>query len=421
MNETSVSLRSSIVQGLRQGLDHKCLDVRALIPLPAQGSPGGVRAGLEEVLEEFFRDAVMPPVRSFYYLLEVSPTVSETGVKVLPPSDETELTAEPTGDSSPPPPPEIYLPDGSLNITYLFRNAEVLIEAKEFSLARNIYRTILQAPSGEARGKSLYWMARSFELEGRIEDAQAHYEQALLFAPRVEAYQRLALILLLKKQYKTAAETLDRALHLKDLAPSLRLELLRAAATAWSEAQQPERAQSRLESAVELEPTAVDLHLRLGQMCFAQKLWPKAQQHYLRVLAQDHAHLEATYQAGRCAQELNQTQKAHDLFLRCLEEQPKHSEALYALVRCAYGLKTYAPAAQRVEAYLVHAPDDPSFLFCLAGLNYHLGRLNEAHRLALRIQEINPEHPGAQELLNRTRRYLGPADPGGSHPTRGNA
>jgi hypothetical protein len=70
-------------------------------------------------------------------------------------------------------------------------------------------------------------------------------------------------------------------------------------------------------------------------------------------------------------------------------------------VKCAYEIKNYGVAAKILEEYIQVAPINIHLLYSLAGLQFHLGRASDARQTCIRIQQLNPEHNGARELLRR--------------------
>jgi hypothetical protein len=53
-----------------------------------------------------------------------------------------------------------------------------------------------------------------------------------------------------------------------------------------------------------------------------------------------------------------------------------------------------------------------NLLYSLAGLQYHLGRIADARATTSRILELQPQHAGAQELMNMIQKASGGISPG---------
>jgi hypothetical protein len=55
------------------------------------------------------------------------------------------------------------------------------------------------------------------------------------------------------------------------------------------------------------------------------------------------------------------------------------------------------------------APVNANLLYSLSGLQFHLGRIDEAHSTVSRILKLQPNHSGAGELFKLIQRYQNPA------------
>jgi tetratricopeptide (TPR) repeat protein len=110
---------------------------------------------------------------------------------------------------------KIYLPNGKLNVPYLIKNADILFEAKDYLLARKIYRTILQ--SGEYTATVLHRIGKCYEAEGKYDEAYSKYEESISYHPSPESYERLAAILMRRNRRNQSEECLERARNLRDM------------------------------------------------------------------------------------------------------------------------------------------------------------------------------------------------------------
>lgn len=138
------------------------------------------------------------------YLVKVKPKERLTTVIV----DKEMARQKPSLDG-------IYLPNGKLNVPYLMKNADLLFEAGDYLLARKIYRAILQ--TGEFVSTALCRIGKCFEAEGKLAEACSHYEESITYHPSLDAYQRLAAILVRQNKHKQAAEVMERAFNLKGI------------------------------------------------------------------------------------------------------------------------------------------------------------------------------------------------------------
>jgi len=110
---------------------------------------------------------------------------------------------------------EIYLRNGKLNVPFLIKNADLLFDAADYSLARKIYKTILH--SGEYTATILHRLGKCYEAEGKLDEACLRYEESIAFHPTLESYRRLAAVLVRQNKEQQAEEVLQRAFALKEL------------------------------------------------------------------------------------------------------------------------------------------------------------------------------------------------------------
>ena len=97
--------------------------------------------------------------------------------------------------------------------------------------------------------------------------------------------------------------------------------------------------------------------------------------------------------------------EAHDHFARSLEAELNQPTVIFHLVKCAYEIKSYATAARLLASYVDIAPVNANLLYSLGGLQFHLGRIDEAGRTVARILRIQPSHSGAGELQKLISRF----------------
>lgn len=331
---------------------------------------------------------------------------------------EETLNTVNTVKTSPPPPPvnpanlvaatgtteeSIHLPNGKLNINFLIKNAQILFRNKDYGLAKNIYRTI--AKSGEKAAPAHYWLGRCFEAEGKNAEAEAAYEESVQYQPTIEAYQRLAALLIRTKKDEQAAETMEKALALKTVSDAIRFELHKASGNCWLRVDRTAEAEIHYKRAIQIQPTNDTVLTNLGALCLQMGRIPEAQKHFQNALSKNAKNDRALSGLGSCALALGDKKNAHDFFGKSLEINIHNPTAVFHMVKCAYEIKSYAAAARIVKEYIQKAPVNANLLYSLAGLQFHLGRLNEAKESATKALQMNAKHPGAQELMKLIEHY----------------
>jgi Tfp pilus assembly protein PilF len=134
----------------------------------------------------------------------------------------------------------------------------------------------------------------------------------------------------------------------------------------------------------------------------------EARRHFQDALASNSANTRAQCGLASCYLALGDKRAAHDLLAQALERDINNPSAIYYLVKCAYEIRSYATAARLTEQYVESVqPANVNLLYSLAGLQFHLGRANDARATAHRILSLNAEHAGAKEILNLIQRTAG--------------
>lgn len=433
----SNDIKATLQEALGKQLDAQGYSVVDLVPIPARGDRMVRMRTLEEALDDFEQSQSGEVIN---YLVQVRPKGEPQSAVAMPMEDlpmtdaqnefdrlvdETLGYGEPSLGLPKPQPTSggavsaqapagavaaragegIYLPNGKLNLPYLLQNAELLFSAREFALARNIYKTVYQ--SGERSGLALYWMGRCSEAEGRNLEAQTHYEESITYHPTIEAYQHLSTLLVRSKKDQQAAELMERALNLKEIGSETRLELHKACGNAWTRAGQPAMAEKHYRKALEINPASDSLQSNLGALYLTMGKTSDAKRCFQEAAALNPKNDKAFAGLGSYYFAENDKRKAHDYFAKALDLNLNNPSGIYHLVKCAYEIKSYATAARIVGEYVQIAPVNANLLYSLAGLQYHLGRVEEARATVRKILDIQPQHPGGNELLKLIDQYAG--------------
>jgi tetratricopeptide (TPR) repeat protein len=368
------------------------MDLIGIVPFTTEGDRMVRLRTLEEMFEEFADSSGKGAVG---YFLQVQPRIaSAKTVGDLPVPLSTNLESE-----------SVYLTDGKLNITYLIKNADLLFDAGDYGLARNIYTAILLA--GDSTGPIHFRLGRCFEAEGKLNEARSQYEKSVAYSPTLETYQRMGALLVRQNKDREGAEVFERALNLKDLSKSVRFELHKSCGNCWTRAQKTEEAERHFKLALELIPSADEIRANLGALYLQRNDVHQAKRNFTDALASNSNNHHALAGLGSCFMAQGDFKTAHDYFTQSLDIQLNHPTALFYLVKCAYEIKTYAIAARFLENYIQVAPINPTLLYSLAGLQMHLGKFTEARDTALRVLELQPQHSGTKELLEILERYTG--------------
>lgn len=383
---------STVLQKLlSQQLTHQGFDLIDLLPLPKRGNKFIRLKTLEEVLDDF--DSKQSE-ETTSYLVQIRP--KKISFPELKTQTEPPLMAKPSLDS-------VFLPNGKLNVAFLMKNAELLFQNGECSLARNIYQTLYR--SGTNTAQALYWIGRTYEAEGKFQDCLSYYDDSLAYHPAHETFRRMSAVLIQLKKYQETAELLERALVLKELKKTEKLEFQKMIGECWLNLKSPEKAENYFKKTLELEPLHDEVLTHLGNLYFQKGNQADAKRCFQEALSTNPQNANAHLGVGTCLYTKGEKILAQSHLIRSLEIQHNNSTAIFYLVRCAYETKNYSAAEKLVNEYIKTAPVNLSLLYSLAGLQFHLGKLEEAQLTAKKIIQLKSDHSGALELIKTIERY----------------
>lgn len=391
MNDVKTTLQEVLSKQLHQSE----FDLIGIVPIPTHNDKMVRLRTLQEVLEDFDETNEGETIEC---LLQLRPKKARP--QAPPSAHETAVTPTSTSEN-------IYLSNGKLNVPFLLKNGDVLFDAGEYPLARNIYKTILS--SGEFTSTILNRLGRCFEAEGKFDEAKKKYEESIAYLPNLDSFLRLSSSLVRQNKDQQAAEVMERALKLRDLTATQRFELLKSSGNCWTRSKRAGEAETCFKQALEIDPSADDVRSNLGVLYLQGNKISEAKRNFQDAIASNPKNHQALAGLGSCCLAEGDKKAAHDYFTQSLEIELNNPTAIFYLVKCAYELKIYSAAARILGKYIEIAPVNTNLLYSLAGLQFHLGRVQDSKSTTQKILELQPDHFGAKDLLNLIQRYAGAA------------
>lgn len=289
----------------------------------------------------------------------------------------------------------VYMPNGKLNSDYLVKNAELLMKGGEFELAKNILQTLEKA--GERPAYVHRSLGRCSESEGNFEAATNFYEESITFQPSIDVYESLSKAYLKTGKFEDAIDSMKRSLTMREMSASKKAEVYASLALIYQRRKENKLAKAAFENALNSAPSSEAVSSNFLSFLLDTKDYEAAKPVALRLLQQKPDEL-AFFAMGICEFNLANPREAHDWFVKCLDRNPANSQAVFYLVKCAYDIKSYSAAARCLAVYTDVSPVNANIFYSLAGLQYHLGRWQEARDTITRIFELDRNHHGAIEL-----------------------
>lgn len=286
------------------------------------------------------------------------------------------------------------------DVPYLIENAEILFNSGEVELARNIYRAVLK--SGDSSEIAYAGLAACADREGLVEQAIQFAWDSVAFAPNQKGYQLLAQLLVQQGRDHEAAQALQRAIkQLNELSSQDKAEYYKMIGNCQSRLGLMNEAERAYKRALELSPASDEVQSNLGSLYLEQGQVADAKRCYQDALAANPNNDKAWVGLGLCCVTEGDKESAHDAFARSLERNIRNSTAIFHMVKCAYEIKRYTTAERLLSQYVEVAPVSPSLLYSLAGLQFHVGKKENALNTAKRILQMKADHMGAKDLILR--------------------
>jgi tetratricopeptide (TPR) repeat protein len=303
----------------QQTLDLENFDIVDVVPIPMTGDRMIRLRTLEEAISDFDSDT-----ESVGYFVQMRPRNRSTAAPTAAtasrePSLDMSTTLSNIPSAPEPSMQDIYVANGKINLPYLIRTAELLMNSKDYSLARNVYRTILQ--SGERTDLAKYGLGRCYEAEGKLDEALFQYEESIAYHPQPEVFLSLATLLIRKEKNQEAAEVIERALQLKDIAAELRFELHRTAGNCWSRVGNLRDADKQYRKALELRPEADEMLGNLGVLYLQHNKINDAEKCFNEAVKANPKNHQALTGLGSCALAEGNQLAAHAWFARALSAE----------------------------------------------------------------------------------------------------
>ena len=303
---------------------------------------------------------------------------------------ETFDAADATGNE------QVYQANGRLNTSVLVRNAKILLAAGDVPLAKNIFRTLVEA--GESLGVAYSGLGSCYELEGKGDLAIRAYREAIIFEPTYGCLFALAELYIKKEDYQNAVGTLLRAQNLHRLAAAQVFEIHKSLGSCYMHLGQLNNAEAHYRKAYEINPGSDSLHVNIGSLAMKKGDLPTALLHFKEAVRTNPLNSGGYTGIGLALTGLGNKEAAHEAFANSLRIDIHESTALYYLVKISYELKRFDLVSELLQKYIQHNAVNSNILYSYAGILFHRGMFKEALEECERLISLKPDHEGVKKL-----------------------
>ena len=229
--------------------------------------------------------------------------------------------------------------------------------------------------------------------KGQVDEALAHFEEALALQPRfADAHNNLGLVLLQQGRVDEAAVHFQEALAVRPENACAHYNL----GNALLRKGQVDQAAAQFQQAIEFDPTYAEAHNNLGNALLQEGREDQALPHFRRALELQPDYAEAHNNLAIALLRKGQVDEAIAQWRAALKVQPGYTEARYnlgmALARQAQGAEAILEVQKAVEAQ----PNNAVLQNSLAGLLLQQGREDDA---LIHFQTAAQADPTLQQQL----------------------
>jgi glycosyltransferase involved in cell wall biosynthesis/Tfp pilus assembly protein PilF len=160
-----------------------------------------------------------------------------------------------------------------------------------------------------------------------------------------------------------------------------------------------EKAHELLAKAERINPQSVRLLKARGAILLAASRNDEARGYFERAWSIDPKDARVLCGLGICEMRQERAITAYRYFVDALAVSPESQVAILQLIPCAYALNKFDDLEQALRRFLANNPGDIDMSYCLAGLMYKSGRMEEAAEISQRILQSDGSNVRATELL----------------------
>jgi tetratricopeptide (TPR) repeat protein len=245
--------------------------------------------------------------------------------------------------------------------------------------------TVNNALAHNSLGSALAW-------EGRLEEAESHYREALRIMPnQAIAHYNLGVTLATKGRYEEAIAHYKEALRIKPDYADAHNNLGVALKSQWKF----EEAESQFYEALRIEPDYALAHYNLGIVLVSQGRYEEAIGHYLEALWIDPDDAKAHYNLGNALMHQGRLEEAITHFSEALRINPDSAKMQYRLGVALVRMGKYDEAISHYQEALRIEPDHAKAHYNLANAWARQQRLEEAMSHYADALRINPDYADA--------------------------
>jgi len=378
-------IQLSIIKEIQSNLNQKSLELIYITPITNFTDQFLRLKTIQEISEKFKNDS---NDEKFEYIIQVKPKIFNFNQNKKNPIHKSV--------------DKIHFKDGTLNFQYLFKSAKILLQSKEYELARRIYKIIFH--SGEYTSLSLLKLGKCFELEGNHQEAILHYEKSITYQASLEAYQALSALFIKQKNYQKAVEIFKRTLYLEKLNSIHYFNIHKSYGNCLIKLKKFQESKDHYKKALSIFPKSDQTYSNLGVLFLNLEEIDKAKLHFKKALELNKKNHYALTGLGICYLLKENLKKAHHFFIQSLNIFLNQPLSLFLLIQISYTVQEYQESEKILSQYIFKFSNKNIYLlYGLSGMQFHLNQFNKSESTLKKILKIQPNYFLARGLTEKIK------------------
>ena len=287
--------------------------------------------------------------------------------------------------------------DKEQSTDFLLKNAQVLLEAKESTPAKSIFYCLLRR--GEVSAATYAGLGTCFELEGKLDKAMLHYQEAVKLDSSSPILLAISDLYLRKRDYRGALQSLLPALQMQDLKKQDLFKVYKSLGNVYFRLKNWEKARFYYCKANKMNPYSDSLYSNMACLALNRGKVEESALFFKRAIEINSENQNAMTGLGFLCILQNKKDRAIEYFIHTLKKDKGNGIALFYLLKCAYEISSASMVVRFLEDFLPGASVSETTLYSFAGLLYKEREWEKSKTICRQILSSHPGHAGAKKLL----------------------
>ncbi len=286
---------------------------------------------------------------------------------------------------------------------YLLKSAELLIQDRDYLLARNIYSYLLKNNIRDV--DAMMGLGTSFYSLHEIPSAKKCFRASYELGKRSLSLMWLGICLVAEGDDKAALEQFQLISNATDLSENEKFTLFKEMGNCSTRIEQFNDAWTYYHKALELQPGSDTIYVNIGMLEFNRNQLDVAGIYFEKALTLNPKSGRAKSGMGLIAIYRNDAETAKTLFRASLDLTPLNSAALIQLSSLARGNDELEDCRRRAVHYLEMDPHDGTVRSALASILKLQGKLTECIAQVDQVLAKDPNNTTARQLREQLLKH----------------